>query len=437
MLDEAVTTPWRRQDGADSPGAAFRLGIDRLRDHYVALWHDTPESLPNRRAFLGWRRRRANAREARDLIDDLATEVQSCPEDPDARNAWRDRVKARVRAVGERSFGWPQGYRQLMFDSEFEQSTVTFVREAKRFDEKLAVDDLFQALRNVWIANSIQMLLDLPVECTPAVFSYSMLYPYTDNTLDDPSIPFADKREFCRRLALRLRGQRLAPYLPRESEIFRLITRLEDAWPREKFPEVWLALLAIHDAQIRSLDQQRGNVNSIDRLIAISVEKGGTSVLADGYVAAGRLGPHEVRFMFGYGVFLQLLDDFQDAEGDHEAGHRTLFSVRVGRRTLDRPIGRLLRFIDRVLGGSSRFADPRYDTLKDLIGRNCTLSLLGAAAHCPRLLGRTFRRRLDRTSPLSFRAIRRLRRRSERLVRQIRNRLGSERARDLSGAVFS
>ena len=32
-------------------------------------------------------------------------------------------------------------------------------------------------------------LLGLPVEVTPAVFAYSMLYPYTDNYLDDPAIP--------------------------------------------------------------------------------------------------------------------------------------------------------------------------------------------------------------------------------------------------------
>ncbi len=35
----------------------------------------------------------------------------------------------------------------------------------------------------------LQLLLGIPVRVTPAIFAYSMLYPYGDNCLDDPAIP--------------------------------------------------------------------------------------------------------------------------------------------------------------------------------------------------------------------------------------------------------
>lgn len=53
-----------------------------------------------------------------------------------------------------------------------------------------------------------------------------------------------------------------------------------------------------------------------DHVLALSVAKGGASLLADGYLVRGELGPGEAELCFGYGVFLQLLDDLQDVAAD-------------------------------------------------------------------------------------------------------------------------
>ena len=353
------------------------------------------------------------------LIDRLAAEIRRYPEAAADRRPWRDGLRETVSRFGEERLGWPVGYRQLFFADAFFDTTVRFSREARAFDPAIRTEELMQALRNVWIMNSIQMLLDLEVRYTPAVFAYSMLYPTTDNLLDDPDLPLADKQAFNRRLGRRLAGEPLAAVGDAEAGIWRLLDRIEGQYPSDGFPDVWCSLRAIHDGQVDSLRQQAGRLDG-DRLLAISVVKGGASVLADGYLAAGRLEPAAADFCFGYGVFLQLLDDLQDARADRRAGHATLFSTAAP--PLDRLAGRLYRFMHRVVEGSERFPGRRYAARRDLILRNCRTLLVGAVAEEPRLFSRPFRRALERRWPLGLRALRRLRRHADRRLRATRRR---------------
>lgn len=43
--------------------------------------------------------------------------------------------------------------------------------------------------------------------------------------------------------------------------------------------------------------------------LTVYLAKGGASVLADGYLVAGKLTKDQEYFLFGYGAYLQLLDD--------------------------------------------------------------------------------------------------------------------------------
>ena len=156
-------------------------------------------------------------------------------------------------------------------------------------------------------------------------------------------------------------------------------------------------------------------------------------MLADGYLATGRLEPAAADFCFGYGVFLQLLDDLQDARADRRAGHATVFSTAA--LPLDRLAGRLYRFMHRVVGDSERFRGDRFAARRDLILRNCSTLLVGAVAEEPQLFSRPFRRALERRWPLGFGALRRLRRYADRRLRQaaaeMRRRRGVESLFDL------
>jgi hypothetical protein len=406
--------PQRQTSRARAP---LRARVAALRDDCAARWADTAAELPAIGPRTGPWQRFSNARAAARLVDALAAEVTRLPEPsegPAERQAWQQEVRERLQDFGDRRLGWPAGYRRLVFAEDFFAVSRAFARDARRFDPRLSMGDLWQALRNVWIGNSLQMLLDRPLVLGQGLFAYSMLYPLTDNLLDDPKMARRAKQDFGERFGRRLAGRPTSADGAREEAIFSLVGQMEEEFPRRQYADVHESLLAIHAAQMASLRQQGGPapVLSDDQLLALSCEKGGTSVLADLYLVAGSASEEEARFAFGYGVFLQLLDDLQDVAGDLAAGHQTLFTRAAARGPLDAPVARLARFMDDVLDSTPLLAGPEAADRKDLIRRNCTSLLVGAVAEQSRRFSRPFRRRLARRWPLSLRGMRRLRRRA-------------------------
>jgi hypothetical protein len=392
--------------------------LDELVASHRRLWHDAADGTPELGPPVPWRRRLANGRAARRLLDEVAEELERCPPAGPARTAWQSRLQQRIRAFGERRLGWPAGYRRLLVGDEFFAASVAFARRARRFDTAMSWSDIGQALRNMWIVNSLQLLLDAPVALTPSSFAYSMLYPYTDNLLDDPRVAPAEKVEFNRALDRRLRGESVPPLDARQRAVWRLVGEIEAEYPRPDYPRVHEALLAIQAGQVRSLDQQSPVGLDAEALLDLSLAKGGASVLVDGWIVRGVASPAEEEFFFGYGVFLQLLDDLQDAGPDAAAGHRTLFSQALADGPLDRPASRLHHLMGSILDGSSCFGGPQFAARRDLIRRNCTFLLVAAVAQSPGHFSRGFRRHLQRRWPLQLRAMRRLRRRASERFRR-------------------
>jgi hypothetical protein len=391
---------------------ALRMRVAAMVEEHAAWWLDTPATLPAIGSPAGPWQRFANAHAATRLIDELARELAAVPSGA-AREPWRQSVRERLQRFGAARLGWPAGYRRLVFAEDFFAVSRRFAREARRFAPELPLADLWQALRNVWIGNSLQMALELPLALGDALFAYSMLYPLTDNLLDDPQRDGATKRAFGERFGARLAGRAVRPHDAREAAVFALVARMEHELPRDRYPEAHASLQAIHHAQMCSLRQHAGAEPPAGELLATSCEKGGTSVLADLYLVAGTASEEEERFAFGYGVFLQLLDDLQDVAADLAAGHHTLFTAAARRGTLDAATARLARFVGAVLDATPLLASPAAADRKDLVRRNCTALLVGAVGEQPRRFSRGFRREIVRQWPFSLRAQRRLRRRAE------------------------
>ncbi|MCJ7695484.1 MAG: hypothetical protein MUO40_08655, partial [Anaerolineaceae bacterium] len=74
-----------------------------------------------------------------------------------------------------------------------ERLAIDFFEQARAFDPNISINEIIQATRNLWIANSQQMLLGIPPELTTTLFAYSMLYPISDNFLDDPLVSKMEK----------------------------------------------------------------------------------------------------------------------------------------------------------------------------------------------------------------------------------------------------
>jgi len=415
--------------------------VRALTGRFGRLWRQTPEAEPGAGQLglpFGRLRRWRNRHRVERLVRTVCREVVRAPEKDAARRTWERRLEGTICDFTEGVLGWPAAYRESPLGEGFSRATGEFVRRARGLRDlpggDLDEEDLFQALRNVWIMNGLQALLGRPMVTTPSVFAYSMLYPLTDNFLDDPAVSTAAKVRFNRRLGRRLAGERLAALDLHQELVFGRVAEIEGEFPRCQWPRVYEALLAIHRGQVQSLRQHggprggEGDGIREDDLLLISAEKGGASVLADAYLVAGELTPGEAEFAFGYGVVLQLLDDLQDATTDRVAGHRTLFSVAAGRVALDRRTSRLARFTEQVLRGADRFVGPcpapageavaetssTEALMVDLIRRNCPLLLVQSVGAQRDLFSRAFVRRLERFSPVSFRSVPALRRRAER-----------------------
>lgn len=216
--------------------------------------------------------------------------------------------------------------------------------------------------------NSIQILYDIEVKLTPSIFAYSMLYPYSDNYLDDAKIPVKEKVEFNKRFRSWLLGEESKPLNNMEEHIYNLVKKIEGEFQRDNYPKVFESLLGIHTAQEQSLIQQREKTLPFEKdIIGITFEKGGTSVLADGYLVRGTLSRVEAEFMFGYGVFLQIIDDLQDIEEDYNNKHMTIFSQIGDKYYLDRHINKLLNFIDNFFNNENTFISEKAKKLKNVI----------------------------------------------------------------------
>jgi hypothetical protein len=267
---------------------------------------------------------------------------------------------------------------------------------ARHLDPTVSTADILQACRNAWTACGLQAVLAHPPRLTPSIFAYSMLYPYSDNYLDDKNVSRAAKLDFSARFRLRLHRE-LAPADALEKTIWQLVSLIEEQWPRRTHSDLYDALLAIHHAQEQSLKQQTGRSETL----RLSFAKGGASVLADAYLAKGSLSEAERRFAFGWGVLLQLADDLQDLASDRQRGFHTLFSVAAAKGPLDDLTTRTLHFASAVME-SMQALPGAPEHLKELLQKNSISLLITAAARYSDCYSAPYLRRLERSAPLRF-----------------------------------
>ena len=137
-------------------------------------------------------------------------------------------------------------------------------------------------------------------------------------------------------------------------------------------------------------------------VLGISLEKGGTSVLADGYLVAGTLTPAQARSMFGWGAFLQFADDLQDVEQDRKDGLLTVFSQTAGRWPLDRLTDRTLQFGQEVLQSLAWSQGAGAQILQEMMAWATVQLVVGAAGRASRYYTRRYLWELEAYSPFRF-----------------------------------
>jgi hypothetical protein len=405
-IPHLAASPPPRKDAA-GPGEAEPEAFDRRIAGYAAkcaaAWATANDASHGFGATVSLATKLEHEHHADQYAEEMETMLRAWPASPAKRATWReDLLRALRRMAGDYLMCDAEGLDRL-FTAEALEATRQFIREARAFAPAITDESLFQALRNLWVTHSVQLLLQTPIALTPATFAYSMLYPWTDNFLDDSRLASAAKIVFGDWLALRLAGAKPAPQNLHSEQICRLVGMIERLYPMAEFPEVYLSLRAIHQAQMNSLAQQdAARTWDGPALLKLSIAKGGTSVLTDACLVRGWLTEVEAEFMFAYGVVLQLMDDVQDLRDDLANGHTTVFTRQASLGPLDGVTARLWAFTRTVLWNSSRFAPAQSGSLKSMIQDNLRLLLLQTVARNQEFYTPHFVGELEASAPVRF-----------------------------------
>jgi len=381
------------------------IPIERQTENFANRWVHTPSQFP---AFKN--EYSASVKQEREALTSSYyarfKEMQETLKKSD-REVASVKIQQGIKSLLQKVYDFPDHYSNLVTNGDFFQVSRQFLNQAKAFDEQLSNEEIYQALRNVWIMNGIQNLMNLPVELTPSIFAYSLLYPYSDNYLDDPSLSRIDKLIFSLRFEQRLKGEPVVMSDPREDKISQLVGMIESQFSRHEYPDVYESLLAIHHAQTGSLNLQCVEiVNDEKDILCLSFAKGGTSVLADGYLVAGELTSAQQHFLFGYGVWLQLLDDVQDIKEDLQEGVNTLFTFQGSQTDITGAVNRTFHFGRELIHEIDCFPSDRTIDFGGLMLHAVEQMLNQAAGMNPERISPDYAAELERFSPLSYNYIR-------------------------------
>ena len=309
-------------------------------------------------------------------------------------------------------FDFEPEHLEIILSDKFKNVSKDFFYQAREFGPELSPESIYQGLRNVWIMNGIQLMMGLPVEITPSIFGYSMIYPYSDNLLDDPTISAEEKKYFSIRFNRRLHGEIVLAQSRTELQLFKLVEMFERQYPRNEFPKVYESLYAIQHGQTQSLQLNGTTKISGSDIQTICFEKGGASVLADGYLVAGRLTPPEEQALFGYGVYLQLLDDIQDIKEDSEARTRTIFSCNPG-LNLDELVNKTIHFGRKALEEMHCFKGDQIESFVKLMNRSIETMIIESVGMNEQHYSYKYLAELEKQSPIRFDFVRKKRSQSK------------------------
>jgi hypothetical protein len=398
--------------------------IQALTLFYTGTWWESRSTFPQFQRSYSVSDLNGNDRELQRVADLVMKELDHMPRDEAGQVAVRERLLEVVKPFVREALGLEESHLDLILSSGFIDTSAEFAREALKYDPMLTDADIYQASRNVMSMNFMQLLLGLPVQLTPSVFAYSLLYPYSDNILDDPRIPAQEKASFGKWFKGVLMNEDPPPRSDRERRIKEMIGLVENEFGRAKYPRVYESMLGIHSAQVRSMEtiQIKQSPYEAD-VLGLSFEKGGASVLGDGYLVAGDLTSEQRKFMFGYGCFTQLMDDIEDIQSDLTGGIATIFSQSAGSWALDGMTNRLFHFGEAVFRQMDQFPGKDAQNLRELVWICIQPALIGSLITSHKYYNPGYLRDLQLHFPFHFRTMdklqKKLRRRGFSVTRMV------------------
>lgn len=384
--------------------------IPQFIAHYERIWWSCGSELPAFNQTRTISQQLENERCLDEALKSMSNAISTAPQTLAEKKALQQNLMGILSALAMKLFSLQSSHMDFIQNKGFLSAIQEFAQKARQFDAQISDEDIYQAGRNVSTANLIQVLLGLPIAVTPSIFAYSMLYPYTDNYLDDPTVSTSAKIAFNQRFRQRINGEAVSPANAAEERIFTLIGMVESEWQRDAYPQVYESLLAIHRAQAHSLDLVKANGAPFDDdILGISFEKGGTSVLADGYLVAGQLTVDQARILFGFGSFTQLMDDLEDLKMDLKEQRASLFSMTASHWKVDALACRYFHYGRKVTHDLTAFNTADAAMIAELMTAFLDPMLLDGAGKSAEFFSKRCLKTLEQHMPIRFAALKKRR----------------------------
>jgi len=379
--------------------------VETYINHFINLWENSPVTLPVFNRVYS----ESEKREREQYFEELQKKMESLQNKSNIRKLRKSNPENTFfpvfKTFMQNVFDFEEEQLKIILSDDFRNVSKDFFYKARAFGPDLSPEDIYQALRNVWIMNGLQLMMHLPVEITLSVFAYSMIYPYSDNFLDDPSITSAEKLEFSKRFNLRLHGEIVLATNSCESQLFKLVGMFEQQYSRDEYPDVYNGLYAIQKAQTDSMKLLKSGDLTDEQIRRICFEKGGASVLADGFLVAGNLTGEQQQALFGYGIYLQMLDDIQDAREDQVSMTNTMCSYLEGKK-MDEFVNRTIHFGRKALDELKCFEDSAGDVFLSLMNKSIETMAIESVGVNNTIFSDGFTNELEKFSPLHFAFVR-------------------------------
>lgn len=377
--------------------------ISDLTTKYANIWRDCPVELPPSSRLYSPDEQIEREHLSKEMLSTFKSEFRRSGRSEQDFAEYVNRSMPLLRLYFQQLFDLDDRQLETLDELGFIESGLSFVRNAVQIDDEIDRRYILQALPNIWVMNLVQLIFQKSILLTNAMSSYSLLYPYTDNLLDDPGIRENEKRFFNRRLEQILNGRKLTAINDHERAVFSLVDCVLSSYDRDHEKLVRAGLLAIHRAQKRSLELQfgEGSKDGHDTL-GICIEKGGVSVVVNGCLVSDVVDHTQAEFLFGYGSFLQFQDDLMDVSSDANAGIETVFSQTSSLNNLDDQALRLFQYGKRLFERDGFASIPIPAVVRSIMQRTAELIPIGAVALAPERFSQEFLQSLEGRFPVRF-----------------------------------
>lgn len=375
-------------------------------EQIIPKWHSMPDTFPEFLQTFSKEEKYANEIFIDKIIPEIHKMLPVITQNPSREQIENMKQKLHEILEKENILHIREHISKELFE-EFEENTECFMERARAFDETLSIENIWQAMRNYLIYAIIVNLQDEHQNCRDTILGYSLLYPYTDNYIDEFHRKNTDKNFYNDLIRKTLLGEDIIPkndYEEKTKTLLRLVLNhySNDISKQKEASHLLLLMLEAQEKSILQIHHFGIKKLSAEEILRISTYKGGLSVLLDYMFGIDFdvtcISPEELIFYLSFGLILQLADDLQDITEDKKKHSQTLMTICHHKKRLEATVNQLLHFTQTCITDFS----PKNPQLHTFMLQNCQLMLLSAVAQNTKYFSKSYLEKIEPHLPFSI-----------------------------------